>query len=380
MITGKNANIMQNIPDTFCPAKWDELLLNLNYNYVYSCCKSTPLIFANNYTDIIDSQKENLLNGVKDSSCDYCWKVEEKQGSSRRHAYLEKFDIEKFDEYKNNIAAIKMLEINLGNECNFQCIYCNPKFSSKWEIDVKKKQYKIFSDRDIYAVGKKNKKANDANMEVISGKYNRVQIIGGEPLLNKNLWTLIEKISCDTLMISTNLSCDKQTIDRLLALSGNYKELVFGISIDATKSITEFVRYGIDYNKFIDNVQYIIDNSPKNVKIQVLSLMTSVTIRDIKNFATIVNGWHNQMPNLIWDIYYCKHPMIQSFSTLPDTHKLSIIEKFEEIKKLDYVLGVDSLMSALSNYKFNATLHKEMKHFFNEFASRKHIEIPICLD
>ena len=62
MISGKSANIMQKIPDTFCPAKWDELLLNLNYNYAYACCKATPLMFVNNPAEIIEFQNSIFRN------------------------------------------------------------------------------------------------------------------------------------------------------------------------------------------------------------------------------------------------------------------------------------------------------------------------------
>jgi hypothetical protein len=55
---------MQKISDTFCPAKWNELNLNLNYNYAYGCCKSIPLEYQHNYSEILNPQKKNLLDGI----------------------------------------------------------------------------------------------------------------------------------------------------------------------------------------------------------------------------------------------------------------------------------------------------------------------------
>ena len=66
---------MQKIPDTFCPAKWDEIIINCSQNLVYSCCKATPVNFDKEFKSIIDNQKDNLINGVKDPSCNYCWKT-----------------------------------------------------------------------------------------------------------------------------------------------------------------------------------------------------------------------------------------------------------------------------------------------------------------
>ena len=50
---------MQKLPDTFCPAKWDELIINTSYNYVYGCCKARPEKFVKDYIEIIDYQKQN---------------------------------------------------------------------------------------------------------------------------------------------------------------------------------------------------------------------------------------------------------------------------------------------------------------------------------
>jgi len=121
---------MQQLPDTFCPAKWDELIINTSYNYVYGCCKAKPEKFVNDYNEIIDHQKQNLLNNVKDPSCSYCWNSEKTNGTSLRIQFLKKFDISTFNEYKNNKSP-KVIEINVGNACNMQCMYCNPIYKIK---------------------------------------------------------------------------------------------------------------------------------------------------------------------------------------------------------------------------------------------------------
>jgi len=75
---------MQKIPKTFCPAKWDELHLNYNYNWAYGCCKATPIVFKRDWHEELDKQKNNLLQDVQDPSCDYCWQVENQGGVSDR--------------------------------------------------------------------------------------------------------------------------------------------------------------------------------------------------------------------------------------------------------------------------------------------------------
>ena len=92
MTFGNNVNTMPKIPDTFCPAKWDEIYINLDYNFVYSCCKATPVTVNSNISETLKNQKTNLLSGIMDPSCNYCWDIEEKGHTSRRARYLKKFN------------------------------------------------------------------------------------------------------------------------------------------------------------------------------------------------------------------------------------------------------------------------------------------------
>ena len=144
--------------NTFCPAKWSEIAINLSAGYVYACCKATPIkiIKKEDISNSLKKQKDNLILGIQDPTCAYCWDIENAGFSSLRHDYLEKFDRTTIDQYINDTVKYKKVEINLGNECNFQCTYCNPKFSSQWESDVKNNPYKIFSDRHFYEINEKN--------------------------------------------------------------------------------------------------------------------------------------------------------------------------------------------------------------------------------
>ena len=173
---------MHKIPDTFCPAKWDELFVSFEMNYAYSCCKSTPTKFSNNVFEIIDVQKQKLLEGHQDESCNYCWNVERLGTDSLRHSYLKDFDPATFEQYKDNSVRPRMIQVSLGNECNFQCTYCNPKFSSKWEQDVRTKPYKVFTDRFFYSIDPKQSDVMDKNIEFLStiSHIEKLGVQGGE--------------------------------------------------------------------------------------------------------------------------------------------------------------------------------------------------------
>jgi len=372
------------IPNTFCPAKWDEIILNLSANYVYSCCKSVPIKITNKeqIIHLLNEERSNLLTGIQDKSCNYCWKNENQGYTSRRQEYLSKFDSSNFDLYKNNQINFKKIEINLGNECNFQCTYCNPKFSSRWETDVLNKPYNIFSDRYFYAVEEKNNNNINDTIKWLKN-YNDIEILvilGGEPLQNKNFFKIINAVKSKFLGLTTNLSCKTtKPIDKILSLSSKYDQIEISVSLDSTGKNAEFSRYGMDFNLLLRNIQYLISNAPSNVIIKFNSLMTSLTIRDITATINLIKAFHSQNNKIRWSIAFCYDPKILTLNTLPDQYKENILKQLDELVDISYITGVESLRGAILSSVFNNTLYNQMVYFLKEFSERKNISIPLEL-
>lgn len=375
---------MQQLPSTFCPAKWDEIMLNFSFDYVFSCCKATPVKFDNkNYNIVIKQQKENLLNGIQDPSCDYCWKHENKNLPSKRQEYLKLFDQSKFELYKKDDIKPIQVELYIGNECNFQCTYCNPKYSSQWELDVKKEPYNVFTDKDFFEVDKKNKEIKNDILDFIKNlnKKSFLIILGGEPLLNKFIWEILDNTSAENISIITNLSTNKtQDIDKLIEKCAQLKSMNVTVSIDSTKENAEFTRYGSNFSTFAKTFDYLLINAPSNMHININSVISTITIRDLKNFLLFVKNNKEKFPKLTWRMNPCVYPRIQSFETLSDDFRAESLNLLQEIKMLDYVKGADTVEASLLSTKFNKTLYYELKHFLLQFSNRKKITIPICLN
>ena len=376
---------MNNLPKTFCPAKWDEIFVNLGANYVYACCKSeiVKIVKKEDINVALDRQKYNLLNGIQDPACNYCWNVENAGHVSLRQKYLADFDINQFDQYKNNQVNPKQVEVSLGNECNFQCTYCNPKFSSQWESDVKHKPYKIFSDQHFYGIDEKNTNNLQDTIAWLGElkTIEKLQILGGEPLQNKNFTSVVNSINSDELGFATNLSFkNTRAIEKVLSLSDRYKKISMVVSIDSTEKNAEFSRFGMDYAQMLINIQYLIARAPDNVAIRFNSVMTSITIRDFDNTVKLIDSFYQINPKITWNLVFCREPKIFTLNTLPERFKPKILEKINSIKDRNYIQGLSSLEGEIISSKFNMTLYNQMKHFLNEFSIRKNISIPVDLE
>jgi len=376
---------MTNLPKTFCPAKWDEIFVNLGANYVYACCRSevVKIVKKEDINTSLNQQKTNLLNGIQDPSCNYCWNVENAGHTSLRQKYLKEFDVNQFDQYKNNQVKPKQVEVSLGNECNFQCTYCNPKFSSQWESDVKHKPYKIFSDQHFYGIDEKNTNNLQDTIAWLSElkTVEKLQILGGEPLQNKNFTSVVNSINSDELGFATNLSFkNTRAIDKVLSLADRYKKISMVVSIDSTGKNAEFSRYGMDYTQMLINIHYLITHAPDNVAIRFNSVMTSITIRDFDNTVELIDSFYQLNPKITWNLIFCRDPLILTLNTLPDKFKPKILQKINEAKDKQYIVGLDILKGAIKISKFNKTLFNQMKHFLQEYSQRKNIVIPVNLE
>jgi len=242
----------------------------------------------------------------------------------------------------------------------------------------------IFADKFFYSVDEKNPNNIDDTIGWLKeiAEVDRLDIMGGEPLYNKNFIPVISSIKSKQLAFSTNLSFkDTSVIDTILNLSSQYEEIFIRVSIDSTDKNAEFSRFGLDYQKFLSNLHYLINHAQSNVKISIGSLMTSITIRDLNNTITLVKELHELNPtSVLWDLAYCQDPKIFTLNTLPDKFKLDILNQLNTVKELSWVKGVDTLIGAVNGSKFNGTLYGLMKHFVKEFSERKGIVVPFELE
>jgi hypothetical protein len=205
-----------------------------------------------------------------------------------------------------------------------------------------------------------------------------LDVIGGEPLFNKRTFELIDTVKSDSLHMTTNLGCKTSVIDKLLERCARYEQVELCVSIDATKDIAEFTRYGLDFAEFDNNLKYLLKHRPANLKLLVNSLMNCITVRDFENFSKYMKQFLSE-PNFEWRIGYCTNPKTQSMASLPDQYREQILVAIDAMM-LYNIVGLDTLRTVVSSTPFNKLMHQQMKHFMQEFAKRKGIRIPLELD
>jgi organic radical activating enzyme len=322
----------ENISDTFCLLPFTHISTTNDGNYRACCCSEEIVIPKDDGTpynmrrdnvlevwnsDHYKKLRLDLLSGIKNPTCEYCWNYEASGAYSKR----QKTNDEKHDMYPDYDIFIKDallnegalstpptdLDIKVGTQCNLKCIMCYPGSSSLHQDEqelmieqgielpgllrlfddrVKKFNFKIeeFNPRDL------DIEPIMQNLDPSLKQAIHLSLVGGEPLVNKTTQRLIEQCvekgyaKNMMLQIITNLSVINPKTIRLL---DQFKHPMLCISydhIDPRKF--NFIRYPADYSVFKNNFEKLWEYEHIEKK-----LSTTWGIFNIFDFEDIFNEW-----------------------------------------------------------------------------------------
>ena len=385
----------------FCLAKWTQVTMHLHNGMTHSCHHPTPhkiplSEIERNHTALHNTQhkkkaRKEMLEGGKPSECNYCWNVEDnsEMHSDRTYKSSEIWSLPFYDEIKElnwrENYNPKYVEVAFSNACNFKCSYCGPMFSSKWIEEIDKFGAYPTSNKfgDIEWIKKQNQlpyKHSDYNPYVdafwkwwpeLYKDLDTFRITGGEPLLSKDTWEVLEYIISNPnpnrslkLGINSNLGVPQNLIDRLieklLYITENNlaKEVVLFTSIDGWGPQAEYIRHGLEFNRFWDNVNKVLEKVPK-VFITFMSTYNALSVFSyydlmknilvLKDAHKMVRGW---LPCML-DTSYLRYPTHQSIRILNDEHKNLILKQAE--------FGIYNLKHNENNLLANGFLDSEVQ-------------------
>ncbi|MEQ1723360.1 MAG: twitch domain-containing radical SAM protein [Pseudobdellovibrio sp.] len=296
---------LNTVSPTFCLAKWTMSTIHLQQGETHSCyhpwthkiplkeISEDPSALHN--TEFKKQQRKKMLDGERPKECQYCWNIEDlkKDHISDRMIHSNqswsKIDFKKVSSssWSKNINP-RHLEISFDSVCQLKCIYCNPTVSTKWLEEVvehggyktstKFNDYVKSGDRQATLDKINNKSSNpyvDAFWRWWPDLYKSLhvfKITGGEPLLCKDTFRVLDYVSNNphpnlNLIINSNLSVSDALIDKLIlninSLSENISSLTVFASIDTHGIQAEYIRTGLDYARFMKNINRLLSECSK---------------------------------------------------------------------------------------------------------------------
>jgi len=316
--------------ESFCGAKWYNATIWLGSGQTTSChhplphqvtveeVKANPKALHNTYRK--KQERQMMKDGERPAGCEYCWKIED-MGTDKISDRVDKTRIytdEELDEAYNapwtQDIDLRTLEIAFDRTCQLACSYCNPAFSSAWVRDIKQhgSYTNLVSDgrnhfththdsSQLYTIHQHNPYV-EAFFKWWESDLHKtlreLRITGGEPLMSGYTWKLLDWFkenkgkSQTRLAINSNLAMEQDKIDRLLEAAGDV-ELDLYTSCEATYDHAEYIRDGLDYQQWLQNVEYLLE-SKKLRGLHVMCTVNSLCLISLPYLLKQIVKWKKQ--------------------------------------------------------------------------------------
>ena len=325
---------------------------------------SNPTALHN--TEFKKKVRQEMLKGKKPNECNYCWNIERNSQSYSDRVFKssEPWSLKYYDEVKKLNGTEnynpKYVEVSFSNACNFKCSYCGPTFSSKWVEEIEQHggypTSSNFNNLEWFEnTGQIPYKHSEDNPYIkafwkwwpeLYRDLDTFRITGGEPLLSKDTWGILEYIATTdnpnrglNLSINTNLGVPKNLIEKMVTLcekiinENRVKTLIIFTSCESYGEQAEYGRHGLNYNYFIENIEYILSKLPK-VTINVMSTFNVFSVfgysKLIDTIFELKKKYYNKerywISAIQLDTSYLRYPSFLSLNILEDDHKKLILE------------------------------------------------------
>lgn len=322
----KIANELDKVGKGFCLAKWNMVTIHLHTGDNHSCyhpsmhrvsveeVKNNPAALHN--SNFKKEQRKAMLDGERPPECSYCWALEDLGQISDRH--LRSWEFEQAGTGINEISNLPWnkdvyptyMELSFGSECQMKCAYCAPTISTAWEAEIKKHgEYPLefMPNRRQYAINPKGRSVYgeddnpyiDAFWKWFPDCYphlDTLRVTGGEPLLSTNFLKMLDYINTHPradlqFAINSNMSVPERNLNKFidyaktLKTENKVKEIMLYTSVDTWGKQAEYIRHGLDLNRWESNIKKYLDEVPESK----LGLMITVNFLSIFNFKEFLD-------------------------------------------------------------------------------------------
>jgi Radical SAM superfamily len=431
---------------TICDLKWNYPIFMFNRSEFRSCCRTTPNkvtdkeleekgIDAFLNSDSMIKSRHDLATGVKSPDCRTCWKLEEVGASSpRSHPnefwrhlqtanFVDKNEspstekiLEKLSEIDSRSNPMlrsyhpKMLEVSLGNTCDMKCMYCSHHYSSQWAAE-RIKYGEITQEEYDTEFPKPSKLFIDKFWEWFNevGRHSveRIGLIGGEPLIIPEFYEFVDRIIESVsevadkrekklaMWIVTNGNTPPLYLEKFLQYMPKltkHFDLEILISMESLGKKAEYIRNGINWERFNKNVNTLLGIKHLNFKVgfilsQNILSITSIkeTVQYIENLyftygkpisfkqATVTNPTWQNPTNLTPDFAkYIEDAILHMKIT---AHKMPIVEDY--FGRYDrYIHFLSMLAQSIRNNTTDVTADRKMfASWYDHYDKRRGLNL-----
>jgi len=316
-------------PPTLCLAPWVHTYLSPQTERRMCCASREP---AKNFTQYIDT--ESGTGKYNPETLDEHWNGEHMKSVRRRmmageqlpecevcnnkllntdvyrdyfwHLFRQHYETIWDSTDNTGFTTMKPIswDYRFSNLCNFKCRMCGDMLSSSWETEQKKHNMVNWDDpKNNWMrsdIKEKITQFQDTQIEqefsdaVEEHRVEEIYWVGGEPLMYEQHWRYMKRIvdlgDGNNLYAryNTNLSrVSYKGIDLFDDILSNIRDWQICASIDGTGDIGEYIRTGLDYEKWLANFKRAKDYSRHRRQLRIDFTLTLPGLFEVENIQRL---------------------------------------------------------------------------------------------
>lgn len=360
---------------TYCPMPW--VNVSLVPGAFQPCCIWDDVSTFDGITNLSDMRnsiqlkqiQQDMLDGKQVAGCSQCYNDEKLGLQSPRQQYIERFGTV-------TEPVLRSLDLALDNVCNLKCRGCASSSSHLWyEEELKLYGQTIYPKKYTTAFN-----FDDVEIENLE----RLDLSGGEPLMNRSLDAFFEKLIAKDLLkniylsISTNGTVlPSSTMQYVLA---NVKDLHLNISIDGIGDLNKYFRSGADWTACFANFTYFDSLYDIRTSTTVINAHTTVSVYNVNKLNEIEQFFKEKFPRITNDRRLVYWPEFLSIKNIPQELKDQIaptVEQYPEILEFlnsdgsdlfEHFLNFHDGLDSIRNEQLTSNVM--LSNFINEYKQQ----------
>ena len=276
------------------------------------------------------------------------------------------------DETGATTMKVTSWDYRFSNLCNFSCRMCGDMLSSSWETENRRhgkedlyEKYRIWGRKDIKEQLKlfHDQQVIHEFLQAVENKsIKEFYWCGGEPLMWKIHWEAMQRVIdlgyADRVFARYNSNMSRIDFygkNLFTDILCKFSDWQINASIDGTGEIGEYIRTGLDYKKWLANMQYARKFIKHPRQLQLDLTVTFPGLFDLENMYQLQKDL--QIPLLCKKVFTFSPNVFMSPLWMPrkllNKLVMQVKNKFKDEKKsvlnLAFLEGLDDLMNHPTN-------------------------------
>ena len=297
--------------------------------------------------------------------CLNCRHQEEHYGRSRRQAALKiqtndhgiwpgiRNAVEYFKRNNRGVFQDRVLEIQVkafGNKCNLDCYMCVPYDSTTRLKSIHSKElqgenvFSEYSKTPLKSFEKQELKSVVEQIVELAPYIYNLKFIGGEPLVMKNFYLLLEQIvktgHADKMMVKyqTNMTVTSFENIKITEFIPKFMNFECTVSLDGMGKTVEYVRRRGNWEEIVRNIKEV-----KQFPNVTVNINGAISFLSVLRFYELLE-WIEQNNGLFRQINWSniRNPKKLCANVLPDKIKQDLIPKYEGFPDIQELLKEDN--------------------------------------